>query len=59
MRLFQTEKIQKDSSFVESCGFSLGGRVGFEHSGKGWAGKGIPEGGNSLCEGRVCKCQSA
>lgn len=32
MRLFQTERTQEDSSFVESCQFSLEGRVVFEHS---------------------------
>lgn len=35
MRLFQTERTQEDSSFVESCQFSLEGRVVFEHSGVG------------------------
>lgn len=43
MRLFQTERTQKDSNFVESWGFSLKGKVGFEHSGRCWAGKGITE----------------
>lgn len=54
MRLLPTERIQED--FVESFGFNLEGRAGFERSGVG-LGRTFQREGMVCAKAEVCKCQ--